>query len=124
MENKRNVIAFMNMKGGLGKTTICVNIAGQLAEKGYKILVIDNDLPMNASQYLLSAKDIQEFINKKDTIYKLYSDGVEENFCHISGDDIEENSKEDGTEIIMNSRTNLDIVCGDLNMTKVNGNVS
>lgn len=28
----KNVISFVNMKGGVGKTTICVNIAGQLAK--------------------------------------------------------------------------------------------
>lgn len=32
----KNVISFVNMKGGVGKTTICVNIAGQLAKMNKK----------------------------------------------------------------------------------------
>lgn len=118
--NKRNVISFMNMKGGVGKTTICVNIAGQLAQDGYRVLVIDNDPQMNASQYLLSAKKIEELINKK-TIYNLYKDGADENLYTISGEDVEEYDWKNEKDIIVNSRKNLDIVCGDLNMTKVNG---
>ena len=31
---ERNIISFMNMKGGVGKTTVCVNIAGCLADQG------------------------------------------------------------------------------------------
>lgn len=41
--SKKNVISFVNMKGGVGKTTICVNIAAQLAKTNKKILVIDMD---------------------------------------------------------------------------------
>ena len=54
MIEKRNVISFMNMKGGVGKTTICVNIAGSLAMMDKKVLIIDMDPQMNASQYLLT----------------------------------------------------------------------
>lgn len=37
------IISFLNSKGGVGKTTICINIADFLFCEGYKVLVIDAD---------------------------------------------------------------------------------
>lgn len=37
------VIAFIMGKGGVGKTTLCVNAAGIMARSGYKVLVVDID---------------------------------------------------------------------------------
>ena len=49
------VISFMNMKGGVCKTTLCVNIANTLATHfKEKVLLIDMDPQFNASQYILS----------------------------------------------------------------------
>lgn len=39
------IISFMNMKGGVGKTSLCVNLAVILAKKyKKKILIVDMDL--------------------------------------------------------------------------------
>ncbi len=45
-------IAFANHKGGTGKTTSCINIAGFLAKSGHKVLVVDFDPQANATSGL------------------------------------------------------------------------
>ena len=59
------IISFSNQKGGVGKTTSCVNIAAQVAGKGNKkVLMIDLDPQGNATSGLGIAKS-----KIKNTIY-------------------------------------------------------
>ena len=58
------VICVTNQKGGVGKTTSCVNIAAQIANKGKKVLMIDMDPQGNATSGLGIQKS-----KVKNTIY-------------------------------------------------------
>lgn len=46
------VISFSNQKGGVGKTTTCVNMASYIASKGKKVLLVDLDPQGNATNGL------------------------------------------------------------------------
>ncbi|MBR1445211.1 MAG: ParA family protein [Firmicutes bacterium] len=41
------VIAVSNQKGGVGKTSVTLNLGTGLARNGYKVLMIDNDYQAN-----------------------------------------------------------------------------
>ena len=59
------IVSFSNQKGGVGKTTSCVNIGAQIANKGNKrVLIIDMDPQGNATSGLGIAKS-----KVKKTIY-------------------------------------------------------
>ncbi len=54
------VIAFMNQKGGVGKTTTAVNVGAALAEMGARVLLIDLDSQTNLTTYLGVKPDVEE----------------------------------------------------------------
>lgn len=57
------VIAITNHKGGVGKTTVCVNLAAELGRRGHNVLVIDLDPQANASGHIGVAHPASVTIN-------------------------------------------------------------
>lgn len=56
MENR--IIIFSNLKGGVGKTTLCALFASYLAEKGYPVIAVDADLQASLYRHRKREKDV------------------------------------------------------------------
>ena len=117
------VISIINMKGGVGKTTLSIGIADYLSDNGKKILLIDADPQFNATQALLDAyksknkdSENENFYNrvilpKKKTIHRLF---------RIQEDMYSSLTMPTDNDLIIELKQNLSILCGDLSLVLVN----
>lgn len=70
------IISFINLKGGVGKTTVTVNIAATLAKRYNKrVLLVDLDPQTNATVSLIDQELWQERNDQaKQTLYHMFND--------------------------------------------------
>ncbi len=62
-------LAFMNQKGGVGKTTTCLNVGAALSLCGFKVLLVDID-PQGDLTY---SAGFDEIGDNEPTIYEVLS---------------------------------------------------
>ncbi|MCQ4669758.1 AAA family ATPase [Lactonifactor longoviformis] len=121
-ENMGKIISIINMKGGVGKTTLSIGIADYLAEIEKKILLIDADPQFNATQAMVDYYKNDDYESEENfysteilphekTIYRLFK---------LQTDMMHSYSTPTSDELIVNLKENLDILCGDLNLVLVN----
>ncbi len=133
----KNVVSFMNMKGGVSKTTLCVNIANTLATRfKKKVLLIDMDPQFNATQYTFSVLHCDNYIGEYEklkknnkTIYQLYKHKFDNGNCNA-----ELNPKCDFSglfntnviddaylkaDYIVNIKENFDMILGDIELIEL-----
>lgn len=137
MDNtKKKIVSFMNMKGGVCKTTLCVNIANTLATNFKKnVLVIDMDPQFNATQYAFGVifKDnymgkYKEFKSQRKTIFQLYDDksnektteNAEEKYSYsaLFNTNLIDNSYL-LKDYIVNVKKNFDMILGDIELIQL-----
>lgn len=64
-------ISLLNMKGGVGKTTLAVNLAWNLTRRKQRVLIVDLDPQFNTSQYLMDWEVYRQHAKDAGTIANL-----------------------------------------------------
>lgn len=59
-------IALFNHKGGVGKTTLTVNLAFALARLGKTVLLVDSDPQCNLTSYLVQAEVVNKWLDESE----------------------------------------------------------
>ncbi len=70
-------ISFINYKGGVGKTSLIVNVASCLAKAGKRVLLFDFDTQSNASIWLLRLERWNKINNSSEgAVYSIFEPGT------------------------------------------------
>lgn len=69
-------LAFINYKGGVGKTSLIVNVAACLAQKGKRVLLVDLDTQSNSSIWLMRIERWNKLnMEKRGSLYSIFEPG-------------------------------------------------
>ncbi len=70
-------ICFANNKGGSGKSTTCSNIGAALAQKGFRVLMLDGDMQCNLSLSFLEEDLVLDYAKSSNNLYDAIHKGKE-----------------------------------------------
>lgn len=126
MSKKSHIISVLNMKGGVGKTTLTANIFREVFRNhGLSTLLIDFDPQFNLSQMLLSRKKYNDLQKKGHTLFRVMEQSLPTSVLDVSRKDILDPPNPD--EISCNLRyliekpnIKLDLIAGDFQLVRFN----
>lgn len=64
---KKPRLTLFNHKGGVGKTTLTVNLAFALADMGHKVLLVDSDPQCNLTSYLVEGEVVDKWLDESES---------------------------------------------------------
>jgi len=70
------VVAVMNYKGGVGKTTLTANLGALAADRGLRVLLVDLDPQTNLTFSFFSIDDWHDRLRERHTIKRWYDEEV------------------------------------------------
>jgi len=101
------IISIFNNKGGVGKTSLCWNIADSLGRKEKKVLLIDFDPQCNLSIAVLGDDTFVDILPNQSTPYGTTIRSFLQRFLQNTG------GEESFTHNGVNTNNNVDLVAGD-----------
>jgi chromosome partitioning protein len=114
------VISFVNMKGGVAKTTLAVNVADCLVRRhGARVLIADIDPQFNATQTLISGPDYKTRLHAGGhTIVQVFDDLSRPLASTVSGATVRQPTSIDQIKPWV-VRDNLDLLPGHLELHRL-----
>src|SRR5579862_2990540 len=64
--SKMKKLALFNHKGGVGKTTLTINIADALADAGKTVLIVDADPQCNITSFYIDEPELEELLGESN----------------------------------------------------------
>ena len=105
MPASAQVLTIANQKGGVGKTTLTMNLGAALAARGYRVLLVDSDPQANLTSYLAVTPGQEPFENTR-TLDEIY----------LSKRPADRSMR---AEAITRTQAGVDLIAGDKNLTGV-----
>lgn len=115
------IITFFNHKGGVGKTTLVHNLGFLLADKGYKVLLIDADPQMNLTAAVYGLSTSVEYSTDEDS---KWSENVQKYISFSEYLDIEMKSQSSQKNIYrapskQAEKGYVDLISGAINLSNI-----
>jgi cellulose biosynthesis protein BcsQ len=76
-QRRTPILSLVNLKGGVGKTTVAANLAVAMNQLGWRVLVVDLDHQSSISQLLLSPGEMDELIVSRRLIHQALEDSTD-----------------------------------------------